>query len=791
MDWLLSLGRSLNDSMTLRLPSKPLLAVPAVLFAVLCLGASTVEAQGASPKASGAQDTGAQDQGDDTSLVGIGDTRGRSREEIWYSPTAEDWAKPVLLTFQRTWEDALDVSEKSGRPILICVNMDGEIASEHYAGILYRQEATAKSYEPYVCVIASVYRHNARDYDRDGNRLLCPRFGSVTCGEHIVIEPLLFDTYFEGTRVAPRHIGVEVGGASGSEADGAVADAAPETYDVYYAFDTESVFSQIDSGVAGRTFPPRDPGTDRPLLDLVESRDIEHRRVVEQAYRDGDKETRRNILRRVAASKGSPSVDVLRQAIFGLDVELSQMAREILAKSGSQGFTELIAEALTVPMDPIERDALIRALERIGEKSELARTLSVVHQGLSSRSTSLEADAWKRELRSVRVKQPDRSSLESRLDYSTQLASSRPDDWKPRVELAEASLLLAVDPETSMSPTLGGGSSDRFMRLHLEEAQRTAVSAESQGATGWQVNAIVALSSYYLGDRESAYARAEAAMEGLPAGEQTWMAMATVGLFAEARTHSIRTALRARRQWPKEWIADVHDAYTVLEKHPLGTVMQVVAHYDFLDRFGIGGRASAVLAVGIERYPDSWDLHARLRSRVLMDKGVEELEPTYEVLLGKEDASPNMTWYAGYAAIVAGEHYRSAGELPRAGVSYGRAVELFTVNAATFPDGSDDADFYAAFAQAGLARVALTAGRLEEGVQWVERSLLRSSNAADVLDGLNVSAVGTAKLLRVRAVTAEQSALVARIDTALANLHPSQLELPAFEAGGPRPGGGR
>ena len=83
------------------------------------------------------------------------------REQMWPAPTAEDWKKPCLITWQRTWEDAQAVSKETGRPILVCINMDGEIASEHYAGVRYRQPEIAALYEPYVTVIASVYRHSA------------------------------------------------------------------------------------------------------------------------------------------------------------------------------------------------------------------------------------------------------------------------------------------------------------------------------------------------------------------------------------------------------------------------------------------------------------------------------------------------------------------------------------------------------------------------------------------------------------------------------------------------------
>ena len=49
-----------------------------------------------------------------------------------------------------------------------------------------------------------------------------------------------------------------------------------------------------------------------------------------------------------------------------------------------------------------------------------------------------------------------------------------------------------------------------------------------------------------------------------------------LGIFAEARREGIRAAARERRQWPAQWVADVHSAYAVLAEHPLGTDDQVV-----------------------------------------------------------------------------------------------------------------------------------------------------------------------------------------------------------------------
>src|SRR5688500_1554091 len=66
-------------------------------------------------------------------------TEGNSREAMWPAPTAEDWKMPCLVPWERTFEDARKVAELTGKPILVCVNMDGEIASEHFAGIRYRR----------------------------------------------------------------------------------------------------------------------------------------------------------------------------------------------------------------------------------------------------------------------------------------------------------------------------------------------------------------------------------------------------------------------------------------------------------------------------------------------------------------------------------------------------------------------------------------------------------------------------------------------------------------------------
>jgi hypothetical protein len=109
------------------------------------------------------------------------------------------------ILWQRSLEDALAIAKEEKRPILLAVNMDGESASERITREQYRDPKFVASTRPFVCLMASVFRHTPRDYDEQGRRIPCPRLGEITCGEHIALEPILYDKYLGGDRIAPRH----------------------------------------------------------------------------------------------------------------------------------------------------------------------------------------------------------------------------------------------------------------------------------------------------------------------------------------------------------------------------------------------------------------------------------------------------------------------------------------------------------------------------------------------------------------------------------------------------------
>lgn len=688
---------------------------------------------------------------------------GIGREQMWRPPSAEDWAKPVLITFQRTWDDAVAVARETGRPILACINMDGEVASEHYAGVRYRESDVAKLYEPYVCVIASVYRHTARDYDDDGARVLCPRFGSVTCGEHIAIEPLLYERFLDGKRIAPRHIMVEFDDQTGFR----------EVYDVYYANDTDSIFRTITEGVAKR--PPAPPVVrgDRPITDRVASRDVGDRVAVEAAYAKGDAAARRALLDAALANGGSAPVDLLRLAVFGLDTDLSKRAREALAKADTAASTELISEALKIPMDEKERDALIEALARIGKTSPRAQWLSVLHRGLAARSGTVDVKGWETAAAATRESAAEWYELEGRRQATERARRSAPKDPEAMLAFAEASLALAVK-----SRTRGDGESrvDRaFDRLAFEDARRAALEAQSLGAKGWRTDAVLALAAYYGGDTAEGFARAESAVQSMPQGEPGWNAMAVLTIFAESRFRSIKEAVKAKTRWPAQWLADVNAAYAVLLRHPLGTDAQVVWHYDFLTWLGAWERGAKVLDEGLVRFPESAALHDLFRRRVLRERGIEGLEPAYEALLGAPDAPAALARQAGAASVMAAEYFRRANNYDRSLASYERAMGHWERLASGVPAAKDEADHRIALCRAGRARIALERGDLDGAVAEMLASFERRPDSAGSLDGLNMTPAQTAQALLERLDAAKREDLRAKLEAALAKIDPALL----------------
>ncbi|MHC4953552.1 MAG: tetratricopeptide repeat protein [Planctomycetota bacterium] len=680
---------------------------------------------------------------------------------MWPAPTAEDWKKPVLLTFQRTWKDAVAVSKETNKPILVCINMDGEIASEHYAGIRYRQPDIAKLYEPYVCVIASVYRHNPSDHDDQGRRILCPRFGSVTCGEHIWIEPLMFEKFCDGRRVAPRHIAVDLNGK--------------ETYDIYYRNDTASVFNDIRDQVPKSDLQPKTiVRGDRPILERVASRDVRDRKAVEEAYRKGDKAMRKSLLDATLKNKSAEQIDLLRLAIFGLDADASKNARRALAEVETPDAADLLSDSMRVPMDDAERKAMITALKRLGAKSPRARWLAGVHEGLGGASTNVDLKRWLEPRAKGGTERGEYDAgFASDVESHVRASQERPADPAVHLALAEATLALALKaPQVyADNPRLA-----RLVTQQLyKDALESALAAEKNGGKGWRLDAVLALSAYYSGAVDEGYARSAVAVRQLPAGDRGWSSMAVLTIYAESRWKAIKAAVRAGEDWPSEWLTDLNTAYSILLKHPLGTESQVLWHYELLSWLGARYRSVRVLREGLTRFRTSRALHAKLRERVLKFRGPDALEKTYSSMLKEDEEAIGLIPYAAYASVIAAEQHRRSRQFDKAIAAYGRAIGYYERAITADRRYAPTSDRAIALALAGRARVAYQLEDDERALKDILASFARDPSAAGTRDRMGITPGETAQMLLARLRENKKSGDAKKLDDAIGTIQPDLL----------------
>lgn len=707
-----------------------------------------------------------------------------SREAMWPAPTAEDWAKPTLIKWQRSWEDAVAVSRETGKPIMVAVNMDGEIASEHYAGVRYRDPEVAKLFDPYVSVIASVYRHNPRDYDQNGERIPCPRFGHVTCGEHIAMEPIVYSMFLDETRVAPRHIGVELDGT--------------EMYDIFYAFTVKAVLEGIEEGISARESTEKPP-VEKGLEELVASRAASDREYVEQRFVQGGKAERAQLLSIAEKlGKGAPP-ELLRLALFGLDVETARQARRILAEQRSEAAIDLILEALSVPLPADERRMLVDALVAIGEEHPRARILASTLRGLESDSEQGGAGRARRlagkvaradagEVTRGRYEAESRvQDLEAReYDVAVMDPMRLHQHWRDR---AEAMLRLAVEPENLDFSGPGAAERRRASELRFLEVLEAAKLAEQYLGRGWRIDAVVGLASHYLGRTEGVAPSIASAYEGMLGADDAdelwvargWIGMAVASMRADALAEAVYAAARRREDVGGDRIAEVDAAFDLLAAHPFGTAEHALKHHDFLSYMGARQRAMDVLTRGLERFRASAALHERLRGRLLWSRGTDALLGFYAKQKDAPTADAVTHWYAGLAGLVAGEFRRRRAQGAEAVSAYDIAIADFE-RVIEFGDSAPEASLhYVALAKAGQAAALMELGELQRAAARVTEAFDAYEPSANALDGLNASAVSTTRMLLQRLEDAGDGTTRAALKARLDALPPELLKLPDFE----------
>ncbi|QDV08482.1 hypothetical protein Poly30_40290 [Planctomycetes bacterium Poly30] len=697
---------------------------------------------------------------------------GLTEEDMWPAATAEGWKEPCLVQWQRSFDDALAVARQRHMPVMVAVNMDGEIASEHFAGVRYRSPDTAELMSHYACVIASVYRHTPRDYDENGQRVPCPRFGTVTCGEHIQAERELYDRYFDGRRISPRHIVLDL--------------EARETLDVFYSWDTQTVTNTFVKGVEG--WPEPQPGPEPTLENLAQSHAVADREFLEQQYATGSREERRRILMALLEPVALDQVEVLRKAIFGLDLELARLARKALAECETEGALDLMAEVLKEPIKDEDRQMLLAAVERMSATSPRAKTLAALHSGLTLESKHLSMPAEE----TLAVAYESAARRAPSVDARAEAAEASPRDPAAVLGLAEAMLEQSLTAEK------------RYADLFADDARATAEEAASLNADPTRLAAVRAVLAWRSGDFRTARDQAVTAVENeylllrnteneesqTPAIQER-----VLRLFADARRALIRRAYRQGQEWDPEWLSDLNAAYSILTRTGRIDDATMVDFYDFLAWIGATPRANEVLGDALKRFPDSSVAHERLRSKLLYEGGPEMLETWYGERLGRVETEASrgehLAWFAGYASLVAAENHRRRSQFDEALASYARAIEHFDGHGIRVDSVEDDSAHYVALALAGRARVLMERGQLEGATGALMASLSRRPESAASLYGLGITPIATAKMLKAKWAEAGDAERAASVQTALEALDPKLLEPPANELPAARPRGGR
>lgn len=640
------------------------------------------------------------------------------------------------IEWQRSLADALAVQEATGLPLLVVVNMDGEVFNERFAKSTYKDPAFVASTRGYVCVVASPDRHTDKDYDADGNRIECPRFGGCTCSEHIQIEPELFRRYFNGTRNAPRHVGVTKQGAI-----------------VFDRFLDTSMQTAIDAIAKNAGDASKQPGASTDPAVLFGRRDALARRTLEAMWQRGDAAARRALMV-AAADAGNEPYDMLRAGLRDEDAEVAAKAALALAKRGGKDALIDLEDALARhPSGPVH-DALVARIVELAKTDDAAKRLAA-HLVAPVAPTRIAAP-WSNAWAAPRFDDGDRAAIEKELDRCETALKQTPDDDEARLALAVAQAafadILARDgdkgPEFWFADAIGSARKVKAKELQPE------------------AQAVIAYASYMTGEAQAcgtALALAQAAPQN---GRQPAPALAArfldVAIAGTATKVFGDTGGNAARAWRSE-IDRVVAMLDLMNERKAVREGALLAGAGLLEYGGLRAQARARLADAVARFPGSPKAHERWRNRLLVDLGVAGMRKAYAEFVATAADKPEAEWFAGYAGIVAGEQETRDKRAAQGIAAYAEAIERLQRSAAGNADFADSANGLAVLALAGRAELLAEDGKPEDAAADLLRAWGLRADSFDEADGLQRKPRGIASRVAQALQKAGKAELAAKL----------------------------
>lgn len=667
----------------------------------------------------------------------------------------------LQILWQRTLEDALELSHASQRPLLIAINADGESASELIVRERYRDPVWVAGTRSFVCVVASYFRHTPRDHADDGSRIACPRFGEITCGEHLELEPATHERFLKGTaielfgevtdRISPRHV--------------LVSPAGELIFDRYLLFDLSELDRELEQW--STRYPARPP-TRVEAWDGRGSFDpsARARLATEDALAAGGWEALRKLvairpaprgasewLWRMGAQAPPEQLALLAFALVAPHGELER-ARAVLRRSVAEGgearvqalpaFAQLGASH--VPDRTLYRSfvGLARTREVLTARETLARVEGDVVAAELAR-TGAGAGAFSLERFEARIcnspVEPTRATRER-----PTLASAS----ELELELERLEALLAAEPQVA--------------------AHRLAAGRALLGLARRRIEARVGGVELLLADAREHLAWASAAD---PVDVSVFHDRARVANLLSRFDEQERMALEALRAVARgddegfdasnaeslRWLADAC-ARRLAERSGKGAVDEIVslarggaafaiaasaADADAGDwvslssYFGALGRAlerESLAYQGLRRFPASPELWNALSDACSAQGRPERYADLAERLADSLASWPEPRWYAGQACLWLAQWARRGEDVDGAIASYQRAQDHFERALELAPGFADSCEHYLAMCALGRGFANLQANRRADAARCVVEAARIRPQVVTQRDGL-------------------------------------------------------
>ena len=640
-------------------------------------------------------------------------------------------ALPPAMPWQRTLEDALALSQATGKPLLICVNIDGELASEALAADRYRDPEFAALADGFVPLIASPDRHGPLDHTSRGVRLTDEKFGRVTGAEHIAVEPLVFERWFDGRRVAPRHVGVSPEGEV--------------LFDLYLLRD----LSKIDDALRehGKFDVEERPLEEFSEDELLASPDAAHREVLEASFLTGDVETRTRLaLASLDATRAVQHPELLRLALHDADAGVRTAALSAIYKHPEAASYDLFRAALRLAGEEAigPREALLPALESYAATVQepvatSATRLAAALRAWNTGSEVIDVEPWL--LGTVGRVQVEPGADESWGERLARIERRLRDDPQD----PDWNLLFARNGRAFAVSLIQEGADPSLVLEDVRQAARRVVEARPDDAVA---RGLLAWSSYMLSDLDVALDAAREAAPGLEPWSVMPIAADVLNIVADVSLRRVYAAMEADEALPATALADAIAAHAVLLRHPLGTEAQAVRGFQMLRALQLDAPLRASVTRALERWSTSAAMHEWYRWVVLRDLGPDGMLTAYdERRLAGLDAAQRLS-FSGLAKLQAAE--RLVDERRGAEALDAYRASISELEDAIDADSSvgDFARWYQTHARAARSRVFLAEGRLDEALAEILLGFAAEGPALDAPDGRGISPRDTLELVR-------------------------------------------